>query len=35
MYSAKRIINPVIKLTGGGLVLLLAGCGMGMDDATD
>lgn len=35
MYSVKRIIKPVIKLISGGLVLLLAGCGMGMDDATD
>lgn len=39
MYSAqaevKPVLKPVLKLAGSGVVLLLAGCGMGMDDATD
>jgi hypothetical protein len=39
MYSVQAVVKPalkpVLKWTGGGLVLLLAGCGMGMDDATD
>lgn len=35
MQRTQSLIKPSLKLAGGGVVLLLAGCGMGMDDATD
>lgn len=34
MYSVQAVIQPVLKLTGSGFVLLLTGCGMGMDDGS-
>lgn len=35
MQNFQSVIKPSLKLTGVGAVLLLTGCGMGMDDATD
>lgn len=35
MYSVQAVIQPALKMTGSGLVLLLTGCGMGMDSTTD
>ena len=35
MYNVKSVTKPLLTFTGGGLTLLLVGCGMGMDDVTD
>lgn len=34
MYNVKSVTKPLLKFTGGGLTLLLVGCGMGMDVLT-